>query len=641
MCGIAGIVAGRGIAGDQTRIRAMTGALQHRGPDGDGYWEEGDVYFGHRRLSVIDLSPAGNQPMVSHDGRFVLTYNGEVYNHQVLRSELEQGVAIAWRGSSDTETLVEALARWGIEKTLARVNGMFAFGLWDRRTSTLTLARDPFGEKPLYYSVEDDSLAFASEFVAFEQLPTIDAAPDPSSVATYLSRWYVPAPLSIAKAVAKLPEGCFLVWRRGDRPEVKSYWSVGDAVSRGRLAPVTDPGEAIAELETLLTDAVKIRLMSDVPLGTLLSGGVDSSLVAALMQKSSAAPVRTFSIGFQEEAYNEARDAKGVADFLGTEHTELYVTEADALALVPRLGSIYDEPFADSSQIPTFLVCAMARRHVTVALTGDGGDELFAGYTRYTLVSDLWKRVSRIPGRKRLAALVENLPTGLLRFLAPVIAPLVPKRLGTDNLAGKLKRSGPMLKAAGFPEFYSAFIGGWPRPEALVADPGAVIMPAYSPTEPEGMTDMDLMMWWDSINLLPNDLLVKVDRASMAVGLEGRMPLLDRRIAEFAWRLPRKLRLLDGVGKWPLRAILHKHVPRELVERPKMGFGIPLDLWLRGGLKAWASDLLSPARLRRQGLLNPAAVDEAWTSFLASGPHSSTQIWTLLMLQSWMDSRGR
>ncbi len=641
MCGIAGIVAGGDAFGSAAALRAMAEALAHRGPDGDGFWEEGDMFFGHRRLAVIDVSPAGRQPMVSRDARYVLTYNGEIYNHLELRHRLDPGADFEWRGSSDTETLLETLARWGPECVLERVNGMFAFALWDRHDKQLLLARDPFGEKPLYYAAKGGRFAFASEFGALERVPWIDSAPDPSSVATYLRRWYVPPPHSIGREVKKLPEGCWLRWRSGEEPVVESYWNISDAVSRGRQHPIQDPVAAVAELEVLLADAVRIRMMSDVPLGALLSGGVDSTLVAAFMQKASAIPIRTFSLGFREEGYNEAVHAKAVARHLGTQHTELYITDDDALALVPRLGQMYDEPFADSSQIPTALVCAMAREHVTVALTGDGGDELFAGYTRYQFVDDLWRRVSRIPARGGLASIFEHLPARLLRYLAPVLAPLVPTGFGTDNLDAKLRRSGPLLRASDFNAFYSAFLGGCANPTRLVADPQASIREAYAPRQPEDLTNVDRMMWWDTVHLLPNDLLVKVDRASMAVSLEGRMPLLDRRLAELAWRMPVALKQRGRVGKWPLKAILHKLVPRELVERPKMGFGIPLDLWLRGNLRSWASDLLSPARLRRQGLLNADAVDSTWQSFLETSQPPSSQIWSLLMLQAWMAARNR
>lgn len=644
MCGIAGIVTDRELPDVVAHTRAMTAALHHRGPDGDGFWNDDLASFGHRRLSVLDLSPAGRQPMASHDGRFVLTFNGEIYNHLDLRRTLESDGSIAWRGHSDTETLVEALARWGVGATLDQANGMFAFALWDRTTRTLTLARDPFGEKPLLYALDRGALHFASEFTAFEAVPYLDTALSPHTVHGYLQRWYVAPPFTIGRGVRRLPEGSVLTWRPGGAVDVRSYWSISDAVERGGANRISDERDAVDALERLLTEAVQCRLLSDVPLGALLSGGIDSSLVTALMQRGSTRPVRTFSIGFTDPGYDEASHARAVAQHLGTAHTELYVSDDDARAVVPQLGRIYDEPFADSSQIPTVLVSRMARSHVTVTLTGDGGDELFGGYVRYDAVPRLWRTLNRVPARPVVASLVEHAPDRLLDAMAPVALRMLPRSLGDrhlSHLSAKVKRAGPLLRARTFRDLYSAFVGLWPDPATLLAEPAVSAVEPWSPPLPSGLSDVDWMLWWDSVHLLPDDLLVKVDRAAMHVGLETRVPLLDRRVAEFAWRLPLPMKLRPGAAKWPLQEILARHVPRALFERPKMGFGVPLDRWLRGPLRGWAEDLLSEDRLRRQGLLDAAAVQRAWLDFLTTRHRTSAQMWVVLMLQAWLDARGR
>lgn len=640
MCGVVGAATGKSLALSLSHVEAMATRIAHRGPDSHGVWHKDGAFLGHRRLAIVDLSAAGHQPMTSHDGRLVISYNGEIYNHRDIRAKLELAGQISWRGHSDTETLVEALSRWGIEKTLAELNGMFAFAVWDMRARKLTLARDPFGEKPLLYGIVGDAIVFASELSAIREIPAFNNAPDPASVARFLQSWYVPAPMTILKGVNKLPPGCFMEWQAGREPIMRSYWSVSNAATRGRANLILNEHDALDELEALFTDAVKIRMMSDVPLGALLSGGIDSSLVVTMMQKSQSDPVRTFTIGFEDKDVDEAPHAAAVAAHLGTTHETLLLTEEEAIKTVPRMGGIFDEPFGDASQVPTYLVSALARQHVTVALTGDGCDELFSGYARHTLALTAWKAISRIPARKWLGPHIASLPEPLLYLAARLLKPMIPAGVNPASLAHKLIHSGRLLELDSAEELYQAYMTCWPNPEDLMLEPTESAR-AWEPERPSFQNLEDQFVWQDSVNYLPNDILVKVDRASMAVSLETRIPALDRRIAEFSWRLPENIRWRDGRGKWALREILYRHVPKALVVRPKKGFSVPLEKWLRGPLKEWSNDLLSPERIKRQGLLRPEAVQKRWLDFQNGRGVNASQIWTLLMLQSWMEAGGR
>lgn len=639
MCGIAGAVNGKSLKISRSDLDKMLVRIAHRGPDSKGQWEEDGVIFGHLRLAIIDLTQAGHQPMLSHDGRYVLTYNGEIYNHLAIRSELEQQFNIVWRGHSDTETLVEAIARWGIARTLDQLNGMFAFAVWDRKQKSIILARDPFGEKPLLYTVRGDALAFASELSALLAVPTLKSSPDPQAIARYLHDWYVPSPLSIMSGINKLPPASYLQWKAGSEPEIKTYWSVAQLVEPGRANLLNNDKAAIDELEQVMTESVKLRMLSDVPLGAMLSGGIDSSLVTALMQKLSSTPVQTFTIGFDDKDVDESQHAAAVSNHLGTKHTLLNLSEADALAIAPNMGSLYDEPFADASQIPTYLVSKLARQHVTVALTGDGCDELFSGYARHTMTRNMWNTIRKIPARNMLSKHVANVPGPILDLAAMLMKPMVPKGVNGESLRRKLAHSGNLLNCNSAQEIYQSYMTSWPNPDALMAHPLELREPKM-PHRPIFQSLEDEFVWQDSVDYLPNDILTKVDRASMAVSLETRIPALDKKVAEFAWRLPQDMRWRDGKGKWALRELLYRYVPQSMVDRPKRGFSVPLDKWLRGSLRDWANDLLSPTLIKRQGILNANEVQTQLANFEKGRGVSAHQMWTLLMLQSWLAANG-
>ena len=638
MCGIAGLIdrqARLGEADLAVRVSAMTDALAHRGPDGDGVWTDAaaGIGLGHRRLAIIDLSPLGAQPMESADGRYVATYNGEIYNFAELRAELESA-GVAFRGHSDTEVVLEGFARWGIEATIARCQGMFAWAVWDRRTRVLRLIRDRMGVKPLYYAQNGVRLLFASELKALRAVddwrPTLDHA----ALSAYARLGYVPAPRTIYREVRKLPAGHILEWAEGAEPRIYAYWDARAVAAAGRAewSKPRDEAETLARLETLLEDCVAKRLVSDVPLGAFLSGGIDSSLVVALMRKRG--PAKTFTIGFDEKGYDEAAHAKAIAAHLGTDHTELYVSPAHALGVVPKLADMYDEPFADSSQIPTFLVSEMTRQHVTVALSGDGGDEFFAGYNRYIWAERLWGTLARVPAplRRLGAAIAARTPGGL----AEAAARLLPERHRPARPHEKFAKLAEILRLDGIDAVYHRLVSQWPDPEAIVPGGGAPEGPHFDPTlaaeQPEPVARMQAI---DALTYLPDDILVKVDRATMAVGLEGREPLLDHRLYEFAWSLPPEFKLRGGVGKWPLRQILARHVPRELFERPKMGFGVPINPWLRGPLRDWAEELLDERAMKADGLLAPAPIRAAWTQHLSGARDNHYPLWTVLMFQAW------
>lgn len=646
MCGIAGFI-GRNGADRHNRLadiaRNMGGTMRHRGPDADDIWtdENAAVGLAHRRLSVIDLSAAGNQPMVTKCGRFVIVYNGEIYNAIDLRIDLEKR-GRQFRGDSDTEVILEACATWGVERAVASLNGMFAFALWDRDTRQLALVRDRLGIKPIYWAKFSGVLMFASELKAMRAHPDWVGEINRDAVATYLRRNFISAPLTIYRGVFKLPAGHMILYnpRRSGDVQTRRYWSLDDAVERGRLDPVGCAGDnAAGQLEALLSDAVRRRMIADVPLGALLSGGIDSSMVVALMQAQSNRPIRSFSIGFEEDGYNEAPHAAAVARHLGTDHTELYVTSEQARDVIPALPDIYDEPFADWSQIPTYLVSALTRQHVTVALSGDGGDELFGGYLYYRQAQLFTDIISRLPEgvRTMASSMIRRLPTAALDRLSR----LLPGRAGNCH-AGELMQKLALVLCETEQEFHLRKQSHWQDPGRIalgaMEPPGLFKDPAVSELVPNLL---DRMQYVDTLTYLPEDILTKVDRASMAVSLEVRVPLLDHRVVEFAWRVPRKLKIRFGVGKWLLRQVLYQYVPRSLIDRPKMGFSVPLDAWLRGPLRNWAEELLNPAAINKFGLLEPEPVWSTWQEHISGEHDLGPRLWSVLMLQSWCDQQSQ
>jgi asparagine synthase (glutamine-hydrolysing) len=627
----------------------MSEAVQHRGPDHDSAWCDPAVAvaLAHRRLSILDLSPAGHQPMESADGRFVIVYNGEIYNHLDIREQLGQsGKAPAWRGHSDTETMLAAFCAWGVEDSLRRFVGMFAIALWDRQQRSLHLVRDRIGEKPLYYGWLQDTLVFGSELKALREHPQWTGEVDRGALALLMRHNYVPAPYSIYRGIQKLLPGCLLTLKfERHEPEVTPYWSAREVIEQGGARPFTgSPSAAVDRLEEILCQAVAGQMIADVPLGAFLSGGIDSSTVVALMQKQSTLPVRTFSIGFHEAEYNEADHAKAVARHLGTDHTELYVTPREALDVIPLLPSLYDEPFSDSSQIPTYLVAKLARQKVTVALSGDGGDELFGGYDRYHLGERIWRKWRRMPAPVRRAAASGIRALSPVNWTAALRIPLtlMPPRLRFRHPGDKLHRLASILSVNDPTHMYLKLVSHWESPETLVKDGFEPLTAITDPARSCHVDDfVDRMMAIDLLSYLPDDILVKVDRAAMGLSLETRIPFLDHRVVEFAWTLPQRLKIRDRRGKWILRQILNKYVPSKLVERPKMGFGIPIDHWLRGPLRDWAEALLDEGRLHREGFFDAAAVRLKWREHLAGAHNWQYLLWDVLMFQAWFADQSR
>ena len=634
MCGIAGLWRFGGASEAELRAdaRAMTDAIAYRGPDGADHWVEAEagVAFGHRRLAVIDLSPTGFQPMASADGRFVITYNGELYNTAEIAAEL----AMPFRGTSDTEVLVEAICRFGIDGALERANGLFAFAAFDRASRTLHLARDRMGIKPLYFTRQNGGFAFASELKALRTLGGFSFTVDPGAVAAYLRHSCVPAPGAIYREVGKLLPA--------ERLEVtpneikrRIYWDL-PAIAKRRQAGVAQPAfnDVVEELDTLLGDAVRRQMVSDVPLGAFLSGGIDSSTVVALMSRSPGRAVKTFSIGFHEKGYNEADHARAVAKHLGTDHTELMLSAAEAQAVIPQLPTMYDEPFADSSQIPTYLVSRLARSQVTVALSGDGGDEAFAGYVRYRGVAGLWNWLRVLPrGVRRLGA-------ATIRSMSPEawdrLAPLVPTSLRPTHFGDKVLKGAGLLDAGGPIEMYRRLISQWPDSDRLMPD--VAEMPGWierAGPASEGLDPMARLRLMDMMTYMPDDILTKVDRASMSVSLEVRVPLIDHRVIEFAWGLPTDTLIAGGEGKRPLRAVLKRYVPEALFNRPKMGFGVPIGEWLRGPLRGWAEELLSPGALAEHGMFDAVLLRRRWDEHLSARRNWQHALWTVLQFQAW------
>lgn len=638
MCGIAGQYNfGNSGVDVESSLSMMSDAIYMRGPDAAGSWIDRDagIALAHRRLAIVDLTFAGAQPMVALGGRYVLSFNGEIYNHLELRRELGTK---AWRGHSDTETLLAGFEVWGVEATLQRTIGMFAFALWDREQRVLTLGRDRLGEKPLYYGWQGQGaqavFLFGSEVSALRRHPTFAAPINRNALAMYMRHNCIGGDQSIYEGIYKLLPGHLLTLAAGQTvPRVWPWWSAAEVAQRGVAHPFTGTSEqAVNELEALLLSAVGQQMMADVPLGAFLSGGVDSSTVVALMQAQSSRPVKTFSIGFHEAGYNEAVHAKAVAQHLGTEHTELYVSAQQALDVIPRLPKLYAEPFADSSQIPTYLVSQLARQHVTVSLSGDAGDELFCGYNRYQMTAKLWGKLQRVPMplRRAIAAAITGVPPARWDAMGRV--------LSVARLGDKLHKGAALLGNQTVAELYRGMVSHWSDPSAVVlgsSEPETVLTGAVPPLA--GLNDVERMMALDMLSYLPDDILAKVDRAAMGVSLETRVPMLDHRVVEFAWSLPLDYKLRGGVTKWPLREVLYRHVPRSLIERPKMGFGVPIDHWLRGPLRDWAETLLSESRLRQEGFFNPAPIRQKWTEHLSGQRNWQHQLWNVLMFQAWLE----
>jgi asparagine synthase (glutamine-hydrolysing) len=666
MCGVAGFLQvsdGQSAETWSNILDRVGSTIAHRGPDDSGVWLDVDAGIGlsHRRLSILDLSPAGHQPMTSASGRFILAFNGEIYNHLLLRKELEKNGVNSWRGHSDTETLLAGFDTWGFEQTLKRVVGMFAIALWDRTERRLTLARDRIGEKPLYFGWNRGKFLFASELKALRAYPGFQVEINRNALTLLLRYNYIPAPYSIYRGIFKLRPGTMLTLRQKgcdacpwdfDRPpfesfssngvSLSSYWSLRDVAEQGQMHPFTGTeNEAVDELAQVLTKAVQSQQISDVPLGALLSGGVDSSAIVALMQSHSSRPVKTFTIGFHEGDYNEAEYAKDVARHLGTEHTELYVTPDEALAVIPRLPALYDEPFSDSSQIPTFLVSELARRHVTVALSGDAGDELFGGYNRHFLTSAIWRKIGWLHSKHRsvLSRGMKNISPTCWDQLYSLVAIAIPKKMRTTQVGNKAHKFADILAADSQEAIYHKLLSHWKSPGDIVVDsyePPTILTKGSSLDK--GIKFEHQMMYFDTISYLPEDILVKVDRAAMGVSLETRVPFLDHRVVEFAWHLPLGLKIRNGEGKWILRQVLYKHVPKELVERPKTGFGVPLDSWLRGPLREWAETLLEKDRLKREGFFNPEPIRMKWTEHLSGQRNWQYHLWDILMFQAWLEN---
>lgn len=627
MCGISGFLKSHNkLENFYLILSKMADATQHRGPDSIGYWyDKSGIALAHNRLSILDLSKSGDQPMHSACGRYSIVFNGEIYNHLALRHDLTPFLVNSWSGHSDTETILEGIVVWGVESFLSRCIGMFAFALWDKKDQTLILARDRLGEKPLYWGWQGDTLLFGSELKSLKVHPDFVGEIDRNALALLLRHNYIPAPHSIYKGIHKLPAGHYLTIPHAAGPhdvQPKAYWRMNDAVQTGLSLPYTcSDSQAVDALDAQLSESVTLQMLADVPLGAFLSGGVDSSTVVALMQKQSQQRVRTFAIGFDEPGYNEAEQAKVVSQHLGTDHTELYVGAQEALTVIPKLPTIYCEPFADSSQIPTYLVSHMARQHVTVALSGDGGDELFGGYNPYQFLPQVWQQLAWVPAPVRVA-------------LQAVLAPL--------PLPAKLAKLREVMAARSPEELYRLVLSHWLRPEAVVL---GAYEPATSLNTPEAWPKVDSFEHWmmamDAQTYMVDDVLTKVDRAAMANSLETRVPLLDHRVVEMAWRMPLHMKIRDGQGKWVLRQVLYKYVPKEMIERPKKGFSIPLAGWLRGPLRDWAEALLNEQRLKVEGYLNPVPIRKAWLEHVQGKADHSTRLWGVLMFQAWLEEQKR
>jgi len=644
MCGLTGFLSRQANVGYQQQVLRMAETMVHRGPNDLGVWVDADfgIALAHRRLAIQDLSPAGHQPMVSANGRYVIVFNGEIYNHLDLRKALAADQA-SWQGHSDTETLLALIAAKGIDQALTQCVGMFAFALWDKETQVLTLARDRLGEKPLYYGTQNGVFLFGSELKALKAHPAFWGEIDREALTLLLRYNYIPAPYSIYKGIQKLPAGSYLQLNAAFQTSIKHYWSASRIAESGQRNQFRGTEtEAKVELERLLCQAVSGQMLADVPLGAFLSGGIDSSTIVAIMQTLSNRPVKTFTIGFGEEAYNEAKYAAAVAKHLGTEHTELYVTPEQAMAVIPLLPQIYDEPFADSSQIPTWLVSQLAKQQVTVCLSGDGADELFAGYNHYFLGKAAWNKLKLLPlpVRVLLAKVITGVSADKWHELFVSLQPLLPRKLQLSNPGDKLHKLAGTLYSDSPEKLYLGLVSLWDDPAEIVC---GGFEPVIAVTDQQQWPDLpDLvqrMMALDTLAYMPDDILVKVDRAAMNLSLETRVPFLDHRVVEFAWRLPVEMKVINGYGKHVLRQVLSQYVPNALIDRPKMGFSVPLASWLRGPLRDWVEALLDENLLKQQGYFNSPGIRKKWHEHLSGQRNWQYQLWGVLMFQAWLEQQ--
>jgi asparagine synthase (glutamine-hydrolysing) len=646
MCGIAGfwdVLKRHDKQQLDALVTPMRDAILHRGPDGAANWVDANagIAFGHRRLAIIDLTEHGQQPMLAHDARYSIIFNGEIYNHHELRQELAAtGAAPIWRGHSDTEIMLAAFSAWGIVATLKKLVGMFAIALWDSKQQLLYLIRDRMGEKPLYYGWCNNYLLFGSELKSLKAHVAWQAEIDPQALNLFMRYNCIPAPFTIYKDIKKIEPGHMLVINSDKNITAEAYWSLQDIIAQ-QTPFVGSDSDAVNTLHTKLATTIKQQMVSDVPLGAFLSGGIDSSTIVALMQEQSSKPVKTFTIGFAEQNYNEAEIAKAIAQHLGTQHTELYLSPEQTRNTIPDMANFYDEPFADASQIPTYIVSKLTRQHVTVSLSGDGGDELFAGYNRYTWVPAIWNKIGKLPQplRSIIAKAITALPPHLWDSAFKLLQPMLPGFARQNNAGDKMHKLARILDAATPQQIYHRLISHWYDNEALVLQARNFdIATPQLPTD-AAQALVPAMMYIDSKRYLPDDILVKVDRAAMAVSLETRIPFLDHRIVEFAWSLPLNMKLRNGQTKWIVRQLLQRYVPTELIERPKMGFGVPIDQWLRGPLKEWAHDLLDPKTLSRHNLLDSNLIAKKWREHLSGVRNWQYQLWDVLMFQTWYEAQ--
>jgi asparagine synthase (glutamine-hydrolysing) len=643
MCGIAGYLSQKSIGrlDAENILSDMAGALEHRGPDNRGIWSsfDGRVGMAHQRLSIIDTTSAGNQPMSSSSGRYIVVFNGEIYNHKIIRDEINLSRPLhKWKSSSDTETFVEAFETFGISEALKLTSGMFSIAIWDTRDELFYLARDRFGEKPLYYGFQDDVLIFSSELKSLKLHPKFINKIDRKALADYVKFAYVPAPRSIYMGISKLEAGTyFCVSKSGVDPKICSYWSAVDSADISKRAQFNCDDVTIeAGLNKVLMNAVKEQMISDVPVGSFLSGGVDSSLITALMQVHSRKPIKTFTIGFNDRAYNEAHHAKVVAEHLGTDHTELYVSPNEAQQVIYDLPSIFCEPFADSSQIPTFLVSSLAKEQVTVALSGDGGDELFCGYNRYIFSGKSWNFITKVPLsiRKIIYKLLISISPNLWNTFLDNIQKIIPKMSRYNNFGNKIHKGSELLLLNSIQEVYGYTVSAWHRSGIVKQEVSE--FSSINVFRNNWFNDVEAMMLTDTVTYLSDDILVKVDRTAMANSLETRAPFLNQEVYEFAWKIPYELKMRNGVGKSVLKNVLYNYVPQTIIDRPKMGFGIPLEDWLRGPLRDWAEELINEKRLNDEGFFHVRPIRDAWKKHLSGASNYQAQLWPILMFQAWL-----
>jgi len=641
MCGFSGVHSTNRNNISPEILLSMSQKIAHRGPDDYGSWinAAGSVGVAHQRLSVVDLTSAGHQPMCSHGNRFTIVFNGEIYNHQELREQLEFS---DWHGHSDTETLLVCIELWGLEKTLKNIEGMFAFALWDSKKNVLYLARDRMGEKPLYYGWQSDSFLFGSELKPLKAHPKFQAKIDKDSLDLYFRYNYIPAPYSIYENIYKLPPGSVLSLHQGERKyHISSYWSIGDkAVAGVRSLLTDDKDDLVDKLEYRLRKSIEKRMVSDVPLGAFLSGGIDSSTVVGIMQSLSKKPIKTFTIGFKDEKFDEAKDAKRIAKHFGTDHRELYISAQDIVDAALLMPNLYDEPFSDASQIPTYLVSRLAREEVIVSLSGDGGDELFCGYNRHHLTKKIWRRISKLPlfARKCISAFFVSIPSSIWNKLE--LIPYIGNKY--NNLGAKIHKGARVLNSKSLLDLYENLLSNWLPTDNLLLDGGKYQnIGSLGIEEVADLSDVENMMLWDSQLYLPDDILVKLDRASMGCSLEGRVPFLDYKLVEFSWKIPEKYKYREGKGKWILRQVLYKYIPKKIADRPKSGFTLPLADLLRKDLKSWAEALINTERLRQEGILNAEVVAEKWEEHQLKKADWSNQLWSVLMFQLWLEHNSK